>query len=689
MIGRILVAVACLLLVAVAACFVLVFIAQRDNPPATKMPRGGQPVVAKKSVDTKPVSGKTEAAKEPQPSIPGGPEEGKSYSLAEAEKAREEARVQSLAKSEFREGVNAWDVLLSDPIFTNSNNHKEHIEKLRVMAEGTPNSPTLMIATAQSILLDAWRDRTYGPAEMVTESDQLQFRKRVAEARKLLEQAIEIGVKDPEAHSQLLQVASIEGWPLAETRALFEAGRKIDRGYSALYDGMAEYLLPRWHGRLGDVERFATEMAESMPGDDGLDALIHVAYVVNQFDGNVLYWGEYDRALLSQGAEVAIKRYPGARNLVPFAALCTTVAQDRAAARRVRPAVKHDNASRVLLWEHVAADFHRWCEAKEIDEGKADWIWGTPLNYPSLTFAADSRSLWCATGLGGRAAALWNLGTKKVELALDAGGSSIGALVVDGDKKWVAATLQGENQAGWMLWDLNNGDAEPFLLSTREACEDVAIDPKSARIVFAVGETVRVMDVPSKTETQPMVIGQRVTGVRFSGDGQSLAVTGESFSVWDCATAKKRYDLPTSGQLTIEEFACEKIVEFDKEGRVWAVGYWPGSSPAQRCLVRFSADGRQFERVVENLHVYGPVLPLTAVLSPDCRRLAICDQLAKPADGESVQVWDIGAGKIERLIGHHNHIGSIAFSPDGTKLATVSQTGGPLKIWSLPTLDSR
>jgi len=63
---------------------------------------------------------------------------------------------------------------------------------------------TPLSAMAQAILHDAWRERTYGPDAMVAEKDRQQFRHRAEEARKLLERALEIGVKDPQAHSLLL-----------------------------------------------------------------------------------------------------------------------------------------------------------------------------------------------------------------------------------------------------------------------------------------------------------------------------------------------------------------------------------------------------------------------------------------------------------------------------------------------------
>src|SRR5439155_1565611 len=108
------------------------------------------------------------------------------------------------------------------------------------------------------------------------------FREHMAQARKLLDQAIKLGVKDGEAYSLLLGVARAEGWSHEQTRAIFDAGGAIDPTYVWLYSAMAEYLLPRWYGKSGDVERFAAEVAKMLPGENGLDAYGHIAYIVNQ-----------------------------------------------------------------------------------------------------------------------------------------------------------------------------------------------------------------------------------------------------------------------------------------------------------------------------------------------------------------------------------------------------------------------
>jgi len=50
----------------------------------------------------------------------------------------------------------------------------------------------------------------------------------------------------------------------------------------------------------------------------------------------------------------------------------------------------------------------------------------------------------------------------------------------------------------------------------------------------------------------------------------------------------------------------------------------------------------------------------------------------------AIQVWDLKSRKLrKRLNGHWESIATLAFSADGTKLASVGQTGHIIKIWSL------
>jgi WD40 repeat protein len=467
---------------------------------------------------------------------------------------------------------------------------------------------------------------------------------------------------------------------LEETRALFDAGRKIDPANSSLYDAMAEYLLPRWHGQPGDVEKLAAEMVREMPGDDGLDAYLLIAYAVNQFDSNILFWGEFDRELLSKSAEVGVKRHPQARNIVPFCALCTIVAQDRAADRRIRPAVKYNDAFRVWLWALVSADFFLWCDEGEIAAKQSEWIWGTPRNFPSLAFSADSRTLWSASGSSPVAITQWNLETKKVESVLPTQGKQIEKFVVDSNQRWIAAIVGGEQHTGWLLWDATQPNDDPYYFAMPEASEAIAIGGTPSAVAFSDGKTVRTIELATENPGPSVTLGERVVGITTSADGRSILAWDESFCVWDVAAGKKLYELPRTGSA---EVGVEKILDIDAEGQTWAVVYVAGVTPPKRSLVRFAPDGKSWQTLLADLQALGPIQPLTAVLSPN-RRLLVASDQAKPGDSATFQVWNVASGQSERLAGHRNHIGSFAFSPDCSKLASVSAAGGPLKVWILP-----
>ncbi len=128
-------------------------------------------------------------------------------------------------------------------------------------AAEVPDSPTRPIAQAEALVERAWALRGAGYADTVTESGWQGFASGLAAARAMLEAAPELC---PQRRFTLLTVALGEGWERRDYDALFEAAVTAHPDYLPYYERKSIYLLPRWHGRVGELAEWAeTEAARN------------------------------------------------------------------------------------------------------------------------------------------------------------------------------------------------------------------------------------------------------------------------------------------------------------------------------------------------------------------------------------------------------------------------------------------
>jgi WD40 repeat protein/serine/threonine protein kinase len=201
-------------------------------------------------------------------------------------------------------------------------------------------------------------------------------------------------------------------------------------------------------------------------------------------------------------------------------------------------------------------------------------------------------------------------------------------------------------------------------------CHEVAFDPEFERIAWARsnGEVEIRNALTNRLLLALAGHSERVERVAFSPDGRRLASAGSdgTVRVWDVVTGQQIH--------VLRGFSDENHrLEFSRDGRRLALAGWIGSElrPAQ-VKVWDPATGRLLATLGQAFD------DGTMVLHPDSQRLA-------RSVGAEILILDIASGREHlHLHGHTDRVWSMAFSSDGSRLASAAFVG-TVKLWDVAT----
>jgi len=181
--------------------------------------------------------------------------------------------------------------------------------------------------------------------------------------------------------------------------------------------------------------------------------------------------------------------------------------------------------------------------------------------------------------------------------------------------------------------------------------------------------TARIWNASSGKELIRMKHGSQVNIAVFSPDGTRIATASydNTTRIWDVASGKELIRMKDDGHISAIAFSPDgtriATASYDNTTRIWDV-----------------ASGKELLR----LNHGDPVNFIS--FSPDGTRIATaCGNTSPLATNEldnSARIWDSSSGKELLSLNHSGPVNIVAFSPDGTRMATASyDRNNTVRIW--------
>jgi WD40 repeat protein len=352
-------------------------------------------------------------------------------------------------------------------------------------------------------------------------------------------------------------------------------------------------------------------------------------------------------------------------------------------------------------------------EVYDLKSGKREAEFPTPAA-AVLVFSPDSQRLLTA----GVNAQLWDLQTGKSLVTLRHENVAAAAFSPDGTR---VATAGRDHVV--RLWEVPGG-RELRQLSHQNALTAVAFSPDGRLLattgadlttqVWGVSGDGKAGEAPAQPEARSVAglvhaleLGGEVTQVAFTPDGKQLATASRDNSarLWDVATGRQRHRLVHGASTQLVESLVvspdgTRLVSTSNnelQVRVWDVASgcprvelglsWETLVFSQDATRLASGDVNGFALQVWDLTAAKQLLRLpfegekalsAVALSPDGTRVATV------SDGRrSTELWDVATGNTLRRFTTPGEVVQLAFSPDGARLVTAGRAEGVLRVWDV------